>query len=115
MQILISFIIILKALILKEKFVLPTLEAYSVLCTNNTKIIVHRLFVFSFKITKETERKWIICSHPSLCFTSIHPLYKHQSLKLVSKLRSFPEVLYLGERRFPLSRNTPFPVHSTET
>ena len=53
---------------------------------------------------------------PSLCFTSTHPHCKHQSLKLVSKLRiQFPRGSIFGRRRFPLSRNTPFPVWSAES
>lgn len=43
-------------------------------------------------------------------------LCKHQSLMLVSKLRTqFPRGSIFGRRRFPLSRNTPFPVRSAET
>lgn len=69
------------------------------------------------RIAKKMERrKWTLWVAPSLCFTSTHLLCKHQSLKLVSKLRTqFPRGSKFGRRRFPLSWNTPFPVHSAET
>lgn len=62
------------------------------------------------------EENEIYVRAPSLCFTSTHPLCKNRSLKLVSKLRTqFPRGSIFGRRRFPLSRNTPFPVWSAES
>lgn len=77
----------------------------SIMCKQHENVCL-QVFLY---LTLGLPRKWkeeneISAVVPSLCFTPTHPLCKHQSLKLVSKLRTqFPRGSIFGRRRFPLS------------
>lgn len=109
-------LIILKGLILKRNSCFANQNMQSMMCKQYKNYCLQVFLYLILGLPRNWKENEIYVKALSLCFTSTHPLCKNQSLKLVSKLRTqFPRGSIFGRKRFPLSRNTPFPVWSAES